>query len=63
SVGHRRAAPRREPLEDRTGGMIERGVRRFAGGGEGANEMGTFFALASSNSAKVVRAFVTALPE
>ncbi|MBP0573364.1 hypothetical protein J8J27_21950, partial [Mycobacterium tuberculosis] len=40
-----------------------RSLSDLAGGGEGANEMGTFFALASSNSAKVVRAFVTALPE
>jgi adenosylhomocysteine nucleosidase len=39
-----------------------RSLSDLAGGGEGENEMGTFFALASSNSAKVVRAFVAALP-
>lgn len=39
-----------------------RSLSDLAGGGEGENEMGTFFALASSNSAKVVEAFVKALP-
>lgn len=39
-----------------------RSLSDLAGGGTGENEMGTFFALASSNSAKVVRAFVAALP-
>lgn len=39
-----------------------RSLSDLAGGGDGENEMGTFFALASSNSAKVVRAFVAALP-
>lgn len=40
-----------------------RSLSDLAGGGDGANEMGTFFALASTNSAKVVRAFVAALPD
>lgn len=37
-----------------------RSLSDLAGGGEGANEMGTFFSLASNNSAKVVRAFIAA---
>ncbi|WEX75857.1 5'-methylthioadenosine/S-adenosylhomocysteine nucleosidase [Sinorhizobium numidicum] len=39
-----------------------RSLSDLAGGGDGENEMGVFFALASSNSAKVVEAFLTALP-
>jgi adenosylhomocysteine nucleosidase len=39
-----------------------RSLSDLAGGGEGENEMGIFFALASANSAKVVRAFLAALP-
>lgn len=39
-----------------------RSLSDLAGGGEGENEMGTFFQLASDNSAAVVRAFVKALP-
>ena len=39
-----------------------RSLSDLAGGGEGGNEMGTFMALASSNSAAVVQAFVKALP-
>lgn len=39
-----------------------RSLSDLAGGGEGENEMGTFFALASTNSARVVRAFIKALP-
>lgn len=40
-----------------------RSLSDLAGGGEGENEMGTFFGLASQNSAAVVTAFVKALPE
>jgi adenosylhomocysteine nucleosidase len=40
-----------------------RSLSDLAGGGEGANEMGTFMGLASSNSAAVVTAFLAALPE
>lgn len=39
-----------------------RSLSDLAGGGEGANEMGVFFALASANSAKVVEAFLEKLP-
>ena len=39
-----------------------RSLSDLAGGGEGENEMGTFFQLAADNSASVVRAFVKALP-
>lgn len=39
-----------------------RSLSDLAGGGEGENEMGIFFALASANSAKVVQAFLAALP-
>jgi len=39
-----------------------RSLSDLAGGGEGENEMGTFFGLASKNSAAVVSAFVAALP-
>ncbi|MCQ0986702.1 5'-methylthioadenosine/S-adenosylhomocysteine nucleosidase [Jiella sp. LLJ827] len=40
-----------------------RSLSDLAGGGEAENEMGTLFGLASQNSARVVRAFLTALPE
>ena len=39
-----------------------RSLSDLAGGGEGANEMATFFSLASENSARVVKAFVAAMP-
>ncbi|WEK06263.1 MAG: 5'-methylthioadenosine/S-adenosylhomocysteine nucleosidase [Candidatus Devosia phytovorans] len=39
-----------------------RSLSDLAGGGEGENEMGTFMGLASDNSAKVVTAFIKALP-
>ncbi|MCE7028315.1 5'-methylthioadenosine/S-adenosylhomocysteine nucleosidase [Jiella avicenniae] len=39
-----------------------RSLSDLAGGGEGANEMATFFALASENSARLVKAFVKAMP-
>jgi adenosylhomocysteine nucleosidase len=39
-----------------------RSLSDLAGGGEGENEMGTFFQLASDNSAAVVVAFLKALP-
>ena len=39
-----------------------RSLSDLAGGGEGENEMGTFFQLASDNSASFVRAFLKALP-
>ena len=39
-----------------------RSLSDLAGGGPGGNEVGTFFQLASDNSAAVVRAFVAALP-
>lgn len=39
-----------------------RSLSDLAGGGEGANEMRTFFQLAADNSAAVVRAFLKALP-
>ena len=39
-----------------------RSLSDLAGGGEGENEIGTFFQLASDNSAAVVRAFIKALP-
>ncbi|MBU2357785.1 MAG: phosphorylase, partial [Alphaproteobacteria bacterium] len=38
-----------------------RSLSDLAGGGEGANEMGTFMALAATNAATVIRAFVAAL--
>ncbi len=38
-----------------------RSLSDLAGGGEGENEMGTFFGLASENSAKVVKALLKAL--
>jgi len=39
-----------------------RSLSDLAGGGEGENEMDTFFQLASDNAAMVVRAFLKALP-
>jgi adenosylhomocysteine nucleosidase len=39
-----------------------RSLSDLAGGGEGENQMGTFFQLASDNSASFVRAFLKALP-
>jgi adenosylhomocysteine nucleosidase len=39
-----------------------RSLSDLAGGGEGENEIGTFFQLASDNSAAVVKAFLRALP-
>lgn len=38
-----------------------RSLSDLAGGGEGANEMGTFLSIAASNSASVVQAFVATL--
>ncbi|MEZ5668440.1 MAG: 5'-methylthioadenosine/S-adenosylhomocysteine nucleosidase [Alphaproteobacteria bacterium] len=40
-----------------------RSLSDLAGGGEGANEMGTFFQLAADNSATAVRALIAALPQ
>lgn len=40
-----------------------RSLSDLAGGGEGENEMGVFMSLASENSAKLVKAFLAALPE
>ncbi|TNC73800.1 5'-methylthioadenosine/S-adenosylhomocysteine nucleosidase [Rubellimicrobium roseum] len=40
-----------------------RSLSDLAGGGEGANEMGTFMGLAAGNSAAVVTAFLEALPD
>ena len=39
-----------------------RSLSDLAGGGEGENEIDTFFRLASDNSAALVKAFVAALP-
>jgi adenosylhomocysteine nucleosidase len=39
-----------------------RSLSDLAGGGEGENQLGVFFAMASANSAKVVTAFLQALP-
>jgi adenosylhomocysteine nucleosidase len=39
-----------------------RSVAHLAGGGEGENEAGIFFQLASDNSAAMVRAFIKAMP-
>ena len=39
-----------------------RSLSDLAGGGTGANEMGTFFQLASDNSAAFVREFLKRLP-
>jgi adenosylhomocysteine nucleosidase len=49
-------------LVNRTPFIAFRSLSDLAGGGSGANEVGTFFQLASDNSAAVVRAFVKALP-
>ncbi|MEM7021498.1 MAG: 5'-methylthioadenosine/S-adenosylhomocysteine nucleosidase [Pseudomonadota bacterium] len=40
-----------------------RSLSDLAGGGEGENEIATFFGLAADNAATVVRAFLRALPE
>lgn len=42
--------------------IVLRSLSDLAGGGEGENEMGTFFQLASDNSAAVVVVFLKALP-
>ena len=42
--------------------IIFRSLSDLAGGGPGENEVGTFFALAAGNSAKVMTAFIAALP-
>lgn len=42
--------------------LAVRSLSDLAGGGEGANEMATFMALASTNSASVVKALLGALP-
>jgi adenosylhomocysteine nucleosidase len=42
--------------------IVFRSLSDLAGGGEGANEMGTFMHLASENSASVVKAFLKELP-
>lgn len=42
--------------------LAVRSLSDLAGGGEGANEIGTFFQLAADNSATVVRALIGALP-
>ncbi|WP_297506717.1 5'-methylthioadenosine/S-adenosylhomocysteine nucleosidase [uncultured Caulobacter sp.] len=49
-------------LVNKTPFIAFRSLSDLAGGGAGANEMHTFMALASDNSATVVRAFVKALP-
>jgi len=43
--------------------IVFRSLSDLAGGDAGENQMNTFMALASSNSADVVRAFVAALPD
>jgi adenosylhomocysteine nucleosidase len=43
--------------------IVFRSLSDLAGGDAGANQMNTFMALASVNSADVVRAFVAALPD
>ena len=43
--------------------IVFRSLSDLAGGDAGANQMTTFMALASVNSADVVRAFVAALPD
>ena len=40
-----------------------RSLSDLAGGGEGQNQVRTFFQLAADNSATVVRAFLKALPK
>jgi len=47
---------------NRTPFIVFRSLSDLAGGGAGANEMGTFFQLASDNSAATVAAFLKALP-
>ncbi len=42
--------------------IVFRSLSDLAGGGEGANEIHVFLALASANAAKVVTAFLTAMP-
>ncbi|WP_407051116.1 5'-methylthioadenosine/S-adenosylhomocysteine nucleosidase [Methyloraptor flagellatus] len=42
--------------------VVFRSLSDLAGGGPGENEIGTFFQLASDNSARVVKAFVAAMP-
>jgi adenosylhomocysteine nucleosidase len=42
--------------------IVFRSLSDLAGGDESENQMNTFMALASVNSAQVVRAFVKALP-
>jgi adenosylhomocysteine nucleosidase len=49
-------------LVNKTPFIAFRSLSDLAGGGAGANEMHTFMALASDNSATVVKAFVKALP-
>ena len=49
-------------LVSKTPFIAFRSLSDLAGGGAGANEMNTFMALASENSATVVKAFVKALP-
>ena len=48
---------------NRTPVIVFRSLSDLAGGDAGANQMNTFMALASVNSADVVRAFVAALPD
>jgi adenosylhomocysteine nucleosidase len=43
--------------------IVFRSLSDLAGGGAGPNQMTTFLTLASGNSARVVRAFVAALPD
>jgi adenosylhomocysteine nucleosidase len=47
---------------NRTPFIAFRSLSDLAGGGQGENEIGTFFQLAADNSAAVVRAFLKALP-
>ena len=42
--------------------IVFRSLSDLAGGGPGENEIGTFFGLAANNSAKVMVAFINALP-
>jgi len=44
-------------------GIVFRSLSDLAGGGSGPNQMHTFMALASVNSAEVVRTFVASLPD
>jgi adenosylhomocysteine nucleosidase len=43
--------------------IVFRSLSDLAGGGPGGNEVGTFFQLAANNSAKVMTAFIQALPD